>query len=172
MLRIVPTVTLILLLLCPLAGGTTSQEETRFKPLEGLSKVFIAAEKLDSALLEAGLSAKELESQALIAVRRDIPSMAVTNGAVPYLMIIVSAKRVTAEGVSGSAYVAFVSIEVRRPVTILSDDWRGEVGPHVAIVWDKKAMAVGNDQTIARVIRDGIDRLLKEFAADYYRDNP
>lgn len=171
--RIVPTVVLILVLFASLGGIAASQEEKPFKPLTELSKVsIIVVGDLDSDAREAGLSVESLESQALVAIRRDIPSLIVTNDEIPYLRIIVPVLQVKqVKMIDG--FAAAVEAKLYRPARILSDDLGHELGFQTVGVWNSGAvLLVGNSQTIAGQVRDAIDSILKQFAADYYRHNP
>ena len=171
-LRIVPTVVLVLALLAPSEGIAASQEEKPFKPLTELSEVSIVVEGLSSETRRVGLSVESLESQALVAIRRDIPSLTVTNDAIPYLYINVLVIQTETVGGREIGFVSFVKVQLKRPARIQSDDWGRELGFHMAGVWTTGGLLVGTRQSIAGQVMGEIDRNLKQFAADYYRHNP
>ncbi len=70
------------------------------------------------------------------------------------------------------AFAAVVRLKMERPVTILEDVGVGEVTFAMATVWDIGTLLTGGRTSIRQQVKDEIDELLTEFAADYYKQNP
>jgi hypothetical protein len=110
-----------------------------------------------------------LESQTLVALKRDIPRLQInkTASAIFYVNII------AAEGKTASPYVGVcLSIELSRQVKVLGDDGQTEVGRGFATVWDTAYLLGGGKEDMAARIREKLSELITQFAAAYYRQNP
>ncbi len=148
-----------------LAGVQCEPQETKVGPLTRLGQNRVVVKTLDADAKALGLSKKSLESQILVGLRRDIPRLAIRESSSPYLYLQVTVVRATYEGGGEGGFAAFVSLEMKRPVTILGA-WT------VATVWSDGVLLFGSREYIRQQVKDSIDEKLTEFAADYYRQNP
>ncbi len=155
-----------------LASLQCEPQETKVGPLKRLRQTQIVVEPLDAETKALGLSIKSLESQMLVGLRRDIPKLAVRESAIPFLTLVVTLERETYVGGQERGFVAFVSLNMWRPVTILEDVGVGEVTFKMAMVWNSGGLLVGSRRSMRQQVKDSIDEKLTEFAADYYRQNP
>lgn len=154
-----------------LASLQCEPQETKAGPLTRLHQTYIGVEPLSAAAKTVGLSRKSLESQMLVGLRRDIPKLAVRESARPalYLVVTVLSTRIGGKDV---AFAAVVRLQMMRPVTILEDVGVGEVTFVMATVWDIGTVLTGSRRSMRQQVKDEIDELFTEFAADYYRQNP
>ena len=154
-----------------LASLQCEPQETKVGPLTSLRQTsIVAALKADAKPFD--LSGKSLESQMLVALRRDIPKLAISESARPYLFLQVTMARETTVGGRETGFSACVSLQMKRPATIQEDVGVGEVTFAMATVWDKGSLLVGSRGDIRQLMKDSIDEKLTAFAADYYRQNP
>ncbi len=154
-----------------LASLQCEPQETKAGPLTKLRQISIVVEPLSVHAKTLGLSKKSLESQMLVGLRRDIPKLAVRESAIPtlYLVVTVLSTRIGGKNV---AFAAVFTLQMKRPVTILEDVGVGDVTFAMATVWDIGTLLTGSRTSIRQQVKDEIDELLTEFAADYYRQNP
>ena len=108
----------------------------------------------------------------LIGLRRDIPSLAIRESALPYLYLEVLVLRETYVGGRERGFSASVMLSMKRPVTILEDVMVGEVTFAMATVWHKVELLTGSREYVRQRVKESIDEKLTQFAADYYRQNP
>ena len=155
-----------------LASLPCEPQETKVGPLTRLRQTAILVESLTADGKTIGLSKKSLESQLLVGLRRDIPKLAVRESARPFLYLQVTVSGETTVVGRERVFAACVSLEMKRPVTILEDVGAGEVTFAMATVWDEGKLLGGPRSSIRQRVKDEIDELLTEFAADYYRQNP
>ncbi len=136
--------------------------------LKDLRQVQIIIENLKSERSKAiGLSEETLEAQTLVALKRDMPRLEVNKTAASYIYVNIIAAESRAE------YVAVcLSIEVKRPVKIMGDDYHSEIGSTLATVWDTAFLLGGGKEDMASRIREKISNLITDLAAAYYRENP
>ena len=153
-----------------LASPQCEPQETKVGPLTSLRQTSIMV-ALNADTKALGFSRKSLESQMLVGLRRDIPRLAIRESARPFLYLIVNVGRLTS-GTQERGFAACVSLEMKRPVTILEDGGIGEVTFALATVWDRGTLLGGSRRDMRQQVKDSIDELLTEFAADYYRQNP
>jgi hypothetical protein len=151
---------LISLILC--ASPSRAQSRNAFKDL---IQVGILAEDLSDADAKIGLTRSTLESRALVAVKRDIPKITVKDSAVGYVYV-----RITTMFSNGECVVA-VNVELKRPVTVLTDD-NAAVGWSLATVWGKTTILTGPVNGMATRVLEEIDQEITELAAAYYKANP
>lgn len=129
-------------------------------------------QELHSEVEATGLSRDNLASQTLVGLKRDIPQFRVREGALPYIYVNINVLRGTTVGGRVIGYVANVILELRRPVAILPDQGYGpHVGSTLATVWERAMLLCGPRQGFARQVREALDHMLTEFAADYYRQH-
>jgi hypothetical protein len=156
----------VLLCFVLVAQAVGAQKHT----LTDLTNLDIEVEDLTEFDKSMGLSKDSLRSLILVEVKRNIPRINVeksTTGAYVYV-------RITTSEASEYSHTAasFVSVQIVRPVKILSDNLDSVVGSVLAPVWEKGAVLVGPTSTMASRIRQDISEKLTEFAAEYYRQNP
>jgi hypothetical protein len=155
-----------------LASLQCEPQETKEGPLTRLRQAVIVVEPLSPAARAADLSIKSLKSQMLVGLRRDIPKLAIRDGVNPYLYLNVTVTRIRTVGGKEFGFSVYVSLEMKRPVTILEDVGVIEVTFAMATVWEIGTVLSGSRTSIRQQVKDEIDELLTEFAADYYRQNP
>ncbi len=78
-----------------LASLQCEPQEPKVAPLKRLRQTSILVETLDAGAKTLGLSIKNLESQMLVGLRRDIPRLAVRESAIPTLYLQVTVLRET-----------------------------------------------------------------------------
>jgi hypothetical protein len=135
--------------------------------LKGVTQLGILIEELDQQSQRIGVRSALLESQALVAVKRDMPKMTVQNisDASTYIYISLIALPTTDEG---SAVT--VLVELKRPVFVST----GENTPSliIATVWEKEALLTGRNSGMESRITADINEKITLLAAAYYRANP
>ncbi len=155
-----------------LASLQCEPQETKVGPLTRLRQTRIVVEPLSADAKTLGLSRKSLESQMLVGLRRDIPKLAVRESAIPHLYLQVTVVRRTTVGGQERGSCVFVNLRMERPVMLREDVGIGEVTLVMATLWDMGALLASSRRSIRQQVRDSIDEILTEFAADYYRQNP
>ena len=155
-----------------LASLQCEPQETKLGPLTSLRQTRVVVESLQPDAKTIGLSVESLESQMLVGLRRDISKLAVRESAHPYLYLNVAVLRITTVGGRETGLSAFVNLQMKRPVTILEDVMVGEVILDLATVWQKGVLLTGSRTSMRKRVKDEINEVLTEFAADYYRQNP
>ena len=155
-----------------LASLQCEPQETKAVGLKRLRRTSILVQQLDADAKTIGLSIKSLESQMLVGLRRDIPKLAIRKSAIPYLYLRVTMVRITTVEGREFGFSAFVSLGMVRPVMILEDGAVGEVALIRSAVWHAEALMFATRRDVRQLVKDNIDELLTEFAADYYRQNP
>jgi len=155
-----------------LAGVQCEPQETKIGPLTSLRQTSIQVETLNADAKALGLSKKSLESQLLVGLRRDIPRLAIRESVFPRLHLQVAVLLVTTVGGRETGFSAYVALTMKRPITILEDVGLGEVTRTIATVWFRGELLAGPRRSIRQQVKDSIEELLTEFAADYYRQNP
>jgi hypothetical protein len=135
-------------------------------PLKGLHRVSIVIENIGKEGQDIHLDKQDLQSQTLVALRRDIPTLKINSESTPYVYVnIVGARS------SGGGYAFFVHVGVCRPALILDDD-ANVVMKAIPEVWDSGIILTGDPDTMAGRIRQVVSDKITEFAADYYKQNP
>ena len=156
-----------------LASLQCEPQETKLGPLTRLRQTAIVVESLNADAKTLGLSRKSFESQMLVGLRRDIPRLAVRESGPPYLYLRVNVGRLRMERGREVGFSACVSLQMARAVTILEDVGVGDVVTmDFGRVWDRTELVAESPSNIRQLVKDSIDELLTEFAADYYRQNP
>ena len=153
--------------------GEAQQSGQESGPLKDLNQVAIVIQNLNSGEKSLGISERQLESQVLVGLKRDIPRLVITENASSIISVNVTALRNTTTGGREIGYAFFLRLELVRPAIILSDDYQTRIKFADAPVWNRGYLQVGSPvQRITGDIRERIDRFLTDFAADYYRQNP
>jgi hypothetical protein len=114
-----------------------------------------------------GLNKKVIETHAIVTLLRKLPRVVVNESAksvVQIRTIFGTGKMV--DGVE-KWYFGAMMVSVVRPVTILKTGRSTK-----AIVWNRLYTLTGPLGTTAADVRRNLERLLTDFAADWYRDNP
>jgi len=136
--------------------------QNRTKGLEGID---IAVEDFDKVPgLE--LSEKDVESQTLVAIKRNIPKLPVGKQFAAYIYV-----RITPVTVDGGVAV-FVLVDLKRPSHILRENGTDTNIFALGSTWNKGTILVGPSSTIRSRIFETISEHMTQFAADYYRENP
>lgn len=134
-------------------------------PLKGLHRVSIVIENIGKEGQDIHLDKQDLQSQTLVALRRDIPTLKINSESTPYVYVnIVGVK-------SGGGCAFFVHVGISRPALILDDD-ENVVLKALPEVWASGAILTGEPDTMAGRIRQVVSDKITEFAADYYKQNP
>src|SRR6266478_3083303 len=139
--------------------------------LKDLHQVSIVIEKLGDSEKRVGLTEEALQSQTLVALKRDLPRLEVKEDAIPFLYVNTIATRVHFESGGDLGTALCLSIQLKRSVMVLNDD-RRVIGGMVTTVWETGTLLVGSSENMASRVRDKINDLMTQFAAAYYRQNP
>jgi hypothetical protein len=134
----------------------------KFKDLKELG---IVVEDLDADATNAGLTRDNLDSQTLVAIKRDIPKLKISETANSYLYIRVT----TIADKTGCAINFFISLN--RLVNVVGDGG-SETGPTRAAVWDKGILLTGACGHMPSKLHEVINDEVTLFAAEYYKENP
>ena len=173
MRRVVIGLILIGLIVCPSTKSQQLSQEA--KPLKDLRQVRIVVEHFNTSDRTLGLSETQLESQVLVGLKRNISRLSIDENTPSYVYVnITVVMEYTNNGLKLGPAV-FVRTELKRPVFILSDDYkttRTIIGSDYACVWDSGSLLSGPRDGMARRVPNEIDNHLIKFAADYYRQNP
>jgi hypothetical protein len=153
-------VSFVLLLLTPRPSAPVVE------PLKDLQQVRLIVEDLGKTEEDAGLSKEELESQALVAFRRDLPRLRINKAANSWVYVNILAVH------AGSGFAVNLRIEVNRPVKILQDWSESEIAETTAPVWDDAKILAGPKYDMASRIHESINDMTTKLAADFYRQNP
>jgi hypothetical protein len=151
------------LALSVLCTGKSNAQHTVDK-LKELKQVSVVIEELDERGKKIGLTDESLNSQALVAVKRDMPRIAVTESAISWLYV-----RVTVINANASV-AASVTVQLHRPVTILTDDG-APLGIATATVWDREVVLAGSNGDMSSRVLEEVSRRITELAAAYYKAN-
>jgi hypothetical protein len=158
-----PALAVLVLLLFVKSSNAQTLLQTK-----GLTKIHIVIENVGTVGREMGLNAEILESQTLVALRRDIPTLKIdsdsNSGTLPYLYVNVLATH------AGATYAAYVSMALSRPVVVFDDTGSAVQGRSMARVWNT-GMLLSGDNDIVSKIRGTINDDIVEFAAKYYKEN-
>ena len=164
MKRWIQKAAVILLVILLVASQRTNAESKN--ALKGVTQLGILVENLDQQSQRIGLTSALLESQALVAVKRDMPKVTVQNidDASTYIYISIIALPTTA---GGSAIT--VLVELKRPVFVPT----GENTPSliIATVWEKQTLLTGNNYDMESRIMAEINEKITLLAAAYYKAN-
>src|SRR5580704_1237191 len=132
-----------LALLIALSPAANAQNRTK-----GLEGVDIVVESFDK-VPDLGFSQKDVESQALVAIKRDLPKLPVGKSFGAYIYV-----RITAVTIDGGVAV-FVGVELKRPSHILRENLTDTNMFVVSSTWDKGTILTGPASTMrARVFED------------------
>jgi len=137
----------------------------RANALKNLTQVSIVVEDLSDADAKIGLTRTTLESQALVAVKRDMPKVSVNDSAIGYVYVRINTL------FSNGEFVANVDVELKRPVTVLTEDG-APIGPSIATVWGKTVVLTGSGSDMASRVLAEVSLKITELAAAYYKANP
>jgi hypothetical protein len=160
MLRLALFVTLFIALSIP--GIVNAQNQDATKGLEGIDIVIEGFNKD----VDLGFSPQDVDSQVLVAIKRDLPKLPVGKRFAAYIYV-----RITTITITGG-YASNVSVELRRLSHISRENQTDTGILVVGAVWQKGAILSGTASTIRSRIFEEINEELTAFAADYYRENP
>jgi hypothetical protein len=130
----------------------------------GLEGVDIVIEHFNKDV-NFGFTQQDVESQVLVAIKRDLPKLAVGKRFGAYIYV-----RITPLVINGG-FASNVSVQLRRPSHIFRENKTDTGISATATVWDKGAILSGPASTIRAQIFEEISEDLTQFAADYYRDD-
>jgi hypothetical protein len=143
-------------------GIVEAQTQYATKGLEGVDIVVEAFDKGP----ELGFSRQDVESQVLVAIKRDLPKLPVGKQFTAYIYV-----RITAVPIAGGI-AAYVEVELRRPMHILRENQTDTNMFSVSSTWDSGAVLSSHTSTIRARIFEEISEDLTQFAAIYYHQNP
>ena len=162
MVRLYPIVFFALLVMVmPKEGSSASGDISK------LLEVRVEVGDLGRDEMTLGLNKKVIETHAIVTLLRKLPRVVVNESAksvVQIRTIFGTGKMV--DGVE-KWYFGAMMVSVVRPVTILKTGRSTK-----AIVWNRLYTLTGPLGTTAADVRRNLERLLTDFAADWYRDNP
>ena len=150
--------------------GESPQQQDRSGPLTNLKSLHIVVDEVNADARKAAITESDLEAQTLVALKQNIPTLAIRESG-PFIGISISVlENKTAVGES-LGYAAFVHVDVTRPVMILSDDGNSISISHAAKVWDKGTLVTGARNDIEGQVKDVLDLFLIQFSVDYSKQN-
>ncbi len=162
MVRLYPIVFFALLVMVmPKEGSSASGDISK------LLEVRVEVGDLGEDERKLGLNKKVIETHAIVTLLRKLPRVVVNESAksvVQIRTIFGTGKMV--DGLEKWYFGAMID-SVVRPVTILKTGRSTK-----AIVWNRLYTLTGPLGTTAADVRRNLERLLTDFAADWYRDNP
>ena len=137
--------------------------------LTGLRKVSIVVKDLDRVEKELGLNEDELKAHVLVLLWSKLPRLAVSESGTPVVHVAPLIEFIKTEGGKKTGYYGFVLIRIVRRIIIVETSKDTE-----ASVWGEAFSVIGplDFGNAVNNVRGVLDRLLTEFAADWYRDNP
>jgi len=152
---------LFALLVLIVAGKSAGQ----YGELAKLSEVRIVVEDLESEEKELGLKEDDIKNHVFVFLRSKLPRLAVKESS-PYVYIRVTMRFSRQEG-RKIGYFGAVQVMITRQVYIQKNSqatW--------ATVWERLFIINGPLKEAVPAVRDTLDVLLTQFAADWYKDNP
>jgi len=130
--------------------------------LAGLSEAHIVIKDLSNISKAVGITRNGITEYVFVQLRSRLPRLEIKKSATPYVYVTISVNRSQSPGYFGS-----VSISINRSVTI------NQTGKIVsAPIWNDYLSFEGPPNQIDAGVRYALDRLITNFAADWYRDNP
>jgi hypothetical protein len=136
-----------------------------FTDLKELKQVKIVVEELDADSGRAGITKEALESQALAALKRDMPKVEVKDSAVSYIYV-----RVITSFKDNWCAVRVI-VQLWRPVMVLKDEG-DPVAPAIANVRERGTTLTGPGRTMGPKVLAEVSEKITEMAADYNKANP
>jgi hypothetical protein len=134
--------------------------------LRALTRVHIIIEDLSVQAKEIGITEENLETQTLVAIKRDIPKMVVTKEALTAVYV-----RVNGYLLEHGGCVVSLVVEVMRPITILGEDG-SPLHSSVGTVWETGALLSGNTIDMPQRVSNTVSEKITKLAALYYKANP
>jgi hypothetical protein len=153
----------IILFLLALAPSISHAQQPE-KKLKDLKRVIIVIENLGNEEKGLGLSTDELNAVAVVALKRDLPSLRIDQDA--HAMFYV---RVTAVQIS-CGYAVHVEVSLDRWVAVIGEDGT-EVTRIVATIWERGRELAGPANGMSSRIYECIREQATKLAADYYQQN-
>jgi len=143
------------------------ESEAQDGKLAKLSEVRIIVEALRSDGKELGLNENDIKNHVFVLLRSKLPRLVVKDSVIPYVFINVSVGKDRSIDGQIIGYYGSVSVQVMREVTI------NKTGSSaIADLWQYSRNITGPMGSTDSHIRAVLDKILTDFAADWYRDNP
>ncbi len=162
MVRLFPIVIFALLVMVmPIEGSSASSDISK------LLEVRVEVGDLGREEIRLGLDKKVIETHAIVTLLRKLPRVVVNESAKSVVQIRTIFGTGKMVGGIEKWYFGAMLVSVVRPVTILTTGRSTN-----AIVWNRLYTLTGPLGATAADVRRNLDRLLTDFAADWYRDNP
>ena len=162
MVRLYPIVFFALLVMVmPKEGSSASGDISK------LLEVRVEVGDLGRDEMTLGLNKKVIETHAIVTLLRKLPRVVVNESAKSIVQIRTIFGTGKMVGGVEKWYFGAMMVSVVRPVTILKTGRSTK-----AIVWNRLYTLTGPLGTTAADVRRNLERLLTDFAADWYRDNP
>ena len=134
--------------------------------LKELKQVSILVESLDEDALRLGVTTQLIQSQVLVAIKRDMPRVMIKDSGTPYVYV-----RISTIALNSDNSAVHLIVELDRSVNVLGDDGN-KVGWTAASVWEKSMMMSGHNTGMAARILEHISEFITLLAAEYYKANP
>ncbi len=129
--------------------------------LAQINSVTIVVRVTDEAK-HMGQTEDVIKDTTLVLLRSKLRRLEIKKSATPYVYVTISVNRSQNPGNFGS-----VSVSINRSVTI------NQTGKIVsAPIWNDSIIFEGPPNQLDAGVRYALDRLITNFAADWYRDNP
>jgi len=137
--------------------------------LTGLREVRLEIKDLSRIEKELGLNEDSIKDHAFVLLRSKLPRLAVSESATSFVHVAPIIHFVTNQGGKKTGYYGFVLIRVFRRVMIVEIRKVTEVS-----VWEEIISIIGplGSGHAATNVRESLNELLTNLAADWYRDNP
>lgn len=155
-------------LICLLLCLFITPRSVNAQSLSDTKNIQIVIENLDSPTRNAGITTSGMSDQVLVALRRDVPKLKVTDDLTANNAFYVNISALELTGRRG--FAAHLEVSVIRHATIKGDS--GTPIDYTVTVWHTGMMFSGPPATFASDLRDNINQLVTIFAAQYYKDNP
>ncbi len=151
----------LLVMVMPIEGSPASGD------ISNLLEVRVEVGDLGREETRLGLNKKVIETHAIVTLLRKLPRVVVNESAKSIVQIRTIFGTGKMEGGIEKWYFGAMLLSVVRPVTILKTGRSTN-----AIVWNRLYTLTGPLGATAADVRRNLERLLTDFATDWYRGNP
>lgn len=162
MVRLFPTLFFVLLVMVMPKEGSSAAGD-----ISKLLEVRVEVGDLGRDEMKLGLNKKVIETHTIVTLLRKLPRVVVNESAKSVVQIRTIFGTGKMVGGVEKWYFGTIMVSVVRPVTILKTGRSTN-----AIVWNRLYTLTGPLGATAADVRRNLERLLTDFTADWYRDNP
>lgn len=162
MARLYP-ILLFTLLILVLPGESAGQ----FGQLSNLSELKIVVLPFSNYEKKLGLSEDNIKNQVFEFLQSKLPRIAVKESAIEGLNVIINLGENRLESGGKAGYNGLIDVRIYRPAKITNTGLNTNV-----IVWSKGGSLAGPPSGGEFFVKNILDQLLAQFAADWNKDNP